>query len=56
MTKDKTCSCEIGGKKISGLPIIKQNKDIKQNKETVIVLYKGSQIKRHREKHNVKIK
>lgn len=45
----KTCTCEVGGKLIEGLRVIKENP------LTVIVEYKGRHIKRHREKHYVDV-
>jgi len=43
------CDCEVGGQMKTGIPMIKDN--IK----TVWVLYKGKVIKRHKEKHCVRI-
>jgi len=45
----KTCMCEIRGKLVEGLRVVKENQ------KTVIVEYKGKHIKRHKEKHYVTI-
>jgi len=47
--KVKRCDCFIGGKPQKNLKVIRENK------ETVIILYKGHKIKRHREKHFVEM-
>jgi len=47
--KVKRCNCYIGGKPQKNLKVLKENE------ASVIILYKGHKIKRHREKHFVEI-